>query len=166
MDVKWKDGKGNVLNANKDRIIYLYSDNKVKTIIRNDEIKKITLIDGLMHIFGDFEDDLILTIIIPKKHSRNATKIYNEYDKTGEMLKGKTGNFLLDLILESSVILGNPLIGITATIGIFLILLRVLEYFIGDIVLILARVLIIGYLIFSVMTYALVRIKRKKLKEI
>lgn len=170
MDVRWKDGAGNILNANNERIIYYESetDNKIK--ITKEETKKITIEDGLMNIFRDFESDLALTIIIPKKSKRDAVKIFNEYDKTGKMLKGKSSNLLLDLILESSVILGNPFLGLSLflLIGsiIFLLLVYVLDFTFGDFGVAIVRVLSFGYIIYSVASYFLIRIKRKKLKEI
>ena len=36
MDVKWKDGAGNILNANKEKIIYLDIEENKKTIIKNE----------------------------------------------------------------------------------------------------------------------------------
>ena len=66
MDIRWKDGEGNILNANEEKIIYLDADTDTKTVLRKEEVKKITIEDGLMNIFRDFENDLVLTIVIPK----------------------------------------------------------------------------------------------------
>lgn len=166
MDIKWKDGKGSILNANKDKLIYLDVDTNVKTTIKREEVKKITIDDGLMNVFKDFKNNLALTIVVPKKSRRNAVKIFNEYDKTGTMLKRESSNFLLDLILESSVILGSPFLGIGVILFVILILFSVVVLLFGEIGLILARVLIFGYPIYLIISHILLRIKRKKLKEI
>lgn len=169
MDIRWKDSNGNILNANKERLIYFEVDDDIKTVLKGEEIKKITIEDGMMHIFRDFENNLVLTIVIPKSSKKKAIKIFNEYDKTGRSLKGKSSNFLLDLILESSVIIGNPFAGIVAIGFIILIPLNLLLYFVRDIFgelgLGVVRVIVIGYLVYSVISYILLRIKRKKLKE-
>lgn len=168
MDIRWKDGEGNILNANKNRIIYLESSVNTKTIIKNEEVKKITIEDGLMNIFRDFENDLIITIVIPKKNTRNAVKIFNEYDKTGIMLKRKSGNIMLDLILESSVITGNPLTGILAflfiALVVFSLLLKLLGIVFGEYGHMVARFLIAGSLIYVLISYIALRIKRKSKK--
>ena len=169
MDVRWKDSNGNILNVNKERLIYFEADEDIKTVLKREEVKKIAIEDGMMHIFRDFENELVITIVIPKKNKRSAVKIFNEYDRTGKTLKGKSNNFLLDLILESSVIIGNPLAGIIAIGFIILIPLNLLMYFIRDIFgnpgLEIVRVIVIGYLVYSVISYIFLRIKRKKLKE-
>lgn len=168
MDIKWRDGEGNILNANKERVIYLDVDTDMKTTLRKEEIRKITIDDGLMNIFKDFDNDLALTIVIPKKNKRNAVKIFNEYDKTGRILKGKSNNFLIDLILESSVITGNPLTGLGAILFIFIVGFGIFTWFatlFGDVGLIVARIIIVGIPIYSIATYILLKIKRKNLKE-
>jgi hypothetical protein len=169
MDIRWKDGNGNILNANNERIIYYEAetDNKIK--ITKEETKKITIEDGLMNIFRDFESDLVITIIIPKKSKKDAVKIFNDYDKTGKMFKGNTNNFLLDLILESSVIIGNPFAGVVAFGFIILISINLLLYFakymFGEVGIDIVRIMLFGYLIYSVISYVSLRIKRKHLKE-
>ena len=169
MDIKWKDGNGNILNANKNRIIYLDANTNIKTTIKKEEVKKITIEDGMMNIFKDFENDLELTIVIPKGSKRNAVKIFNEYDKTGTILKGKSNNFLIDLILESSVITGHPLTGIVAILFIVSIILLIATLIIykifGEAGMFVLRVIIFGYPIYAVMSYIYLRIKRKKIME-
>lgn len=170
MDIRWKDGKGNILNANKEKIKYLTSENE-KTTLSKEEVKKITIEDGLMNIFTDFKNELALTIVIPKKNKRDAVRIFNEYDKTGKMLKRKTGNFFIDLILDSSVVTFNPFTGIIIiiTLAIALLLLFVtipMSIFGMDLGLIVSRVLIIGALAYTIITRILIRIKRKRLKEV
>ena len=169
MDIRWKDEEGNILNANNKNIKYLSAKDNTKTILKKEEVKKITVEDGLMNIFKDFENDLALTIVIPKRNKKDAVKIFNEYDKTGTMLKGKSSDFLLDLILESSVILGNPFLGIAVIIFIALILFAILTYILsiifGDAGIIIVRFLVIGYPIYLVISYILLRIKRRKIKE-
>lgn len=169
MDIRWEDGKGNILNANKEKIIYLDVDTNIKTKLTKEEVKKITIEDGLMNIFKDFENDLALTIVIPKKNKRDAVRIYNEYDKTGTILKGKSNNILLDLILESSMVVGNPFFGLTAIVFtasiLFLALTRILNLIFGDTGIIIARILIFGYIAYIAMSYILLRINRKRIKE-
>ena len=169
MDVKWKDGAGNILNANKEKIIYLDIEENKKTIIKNEEVKKITIEDGLMNIFVDFNNDLALTIIIPKKNKRDAVKIFNEYDKTGTMLKRKSNNFLLNLILESSMVAGNPFLGIAAIIFIVAILLltltNILNIAFGDAGIIIVRILVFSLIAYAIISRVLVRMKRKKIAE-
>ena len=104
---QWKDGEGNILNADSKCIKYLEAKDNVKTVLQKEEVKKITIEDGMMNVFRDFEDDLAVTIVIPKGQNRAAVRIYNEYDKTGKMLKRKSGSFLLDLYLESSIATGR-----------------------------------------------------------
>lgn len=162
MDVKWKDGEGNILNADDMKIKYL-SANGEKYIISKDKIKKITIEDGLLNIFKDFDNDLELTVVIPKKNKRDAVKIFNEYDKTGKMLKRKTGNFLIDLILESSV--SNPIYGLSGIILVLLILIRFVEAVFGEIALSVIRIAIISYVAYLIISYIFLRVKRKKLKE-
>lgn len=169
MDIKWKDGEGNILNANKERVIYLDADTDIKTVLRKEEIKKITIEDGLMNIFKDFENDLALTIVIPKRNKRDAVRIFNEYDKTGTMLKLKSSNFLSDLILESSMVAGNPFLGLSVIIVIvailFLVLIKILNIAFGDFGTDIARVLIFGFLAYIVISHIMVRINRKRIME-
>lgn len=169
MDIKWKDLEGNILNAEKERIIYLDVKNNVKTVIKNEEVKKIVIENGLMHIFKDFEDDLALSIVIPKKNKKDANKIFNYYDKTGKILKGNTGNFLIDLILESSLATGHPLTGVVAIFFLFsfslLIVVSLLDKLLGNVGVIIARILIIGYPMYLIGLRIQTRITRKKLKE-
>jgi hypothetical protein len=170
MDIRWKDGEGNILNANEEKIIYLDADTDTKTVLRKEEVKKITIEDGLMNIFRDFENDLVLTIVIPKGNNKNAVKIFNKYDKTGAMLKGKSSNFLLDLILESSMVAGNPFLGLIAIIFIVAVLLlgltRILNIIFGDFGITIARILVFGSLAYVVIGNILVRINRKRIMEI
>lgn len=167
MDIKWKDGNNNILNANSEVIKYLNSSNDKMIVLKKEEVKKIVIEDRLMNIFKDFENDLVLTIVIPKGKNRVAVKIFNEYDKTGKMLKGKSSNFLLDLILESSMIAGNPLFGITAFIFIgsvlFLVFMRILDKTFGNIGVEIARILILGYPVYLLLSYIFTRIKRKRI---
>lgn len=165
MDIKWKDENGNILNANNERLIYLDANTNEKTKLRKEEIKKIVIEDGLMHIFKDFENDLVLTIVIPKKNQRDAVKIFNEYDKTGAILKGKSGDVLLDLILESSLVLGNPFIGIIAVLFIVAIFIGILNVVFGEIGVIIARVLLVGLPTYLVLSHIFLRIKRKNRME-
>lgn len=169
MDVRWKDENGSILNVNSEKFKYLDARENSKTILKKEEIKKITIEDGLMNIFKDFENDLVLTIIIPKGSNRDAVKIFNEYDKTGIILKGKSGDFLLDLLLESSIATGNPFLGITAILFIFVILLSLFIRFatilFGNIGLNIVRVIFFGYPLYILLSYIFLRIKRKKLKE-
>lgn len=170
MDIKWKDGNGNILNVNESRLIYLDVITNVKTIIKREEVKKITIEDGLINIFTDFENDLALTIVIPKRNERNAVKIFNEYDKTGKMLKRKSGNFFIYLILESSVITYNPFTGILFILGIVIIslglIIKLPIFILGeDLGLLISRVLVIGLIVYTITSYILLKIKRRKLKE-
>lgn len=169
MDVRWKDGKDNILNANKEKIIYFDSETGTKTILSKDEVKKIIIEEGLMNIFKDFEHDLALTIVIPDKNKRDAVKIFNEFDKTGNMLKRKSNNFFMDLIFESSLILGNPFLGITALLFIAAIILNILTYLtlwlFGDIGLLALRIVFFGYPIYAIISYIHLRVKRKKMME-
>lgn len=162
MDIRWKDENGNILNANKERLIYFDAETNEKIKLKKEEIKKIIIEDGLMHIFKDFENDLALSILIPKKNKRDAVKIFNEYDKTGTILKSGSGDFLLNLILESSLIMGNPFFGIIVILFAVAIFIIILSVALGEIGVIIARVLIIGLLIYYVLSYILLRIKRKK----
>lgn len=174
MDIKWKDGKGNILNANKERIIYLDAETNIKTTLRKEDIKKITIEDGLLNIFKDFKNDLVLTIVIPKKNKRNAVKIFNEYDKTGRMYKKGTGNILLDIFLDAFVDFSLALINpIAAFLTIPLVLLLIfgiakiiMESLFGDIGTYIAYIILFGYPIYIIARYILLKIKRKKLKEI
>lgn len=163
MDIKWKDGNGNILNADSDRIIYYEkeTDNQIK--ITKDEVKKITIEDGLMNIFRDFKSDLALTIIIPKKNNKGAIKIFNNYDKTGKSLKGKSNNFLLNLVLESSV--SNPIFGLSGVAFVLSVLIIFIRVRFGQIALDIMQILIIIYIIYSIALYILTKIKRKNLKE-
>lgn len=165
MDIRWKDENGNILNANKERLIYFDAETNEKIKLKKEEIKKIIIEDGLMHIFKDFENDLVLSIIIPKKNKRDAVKIFNEYDKTGTILKSGAGDFLLNLILESSLIMGNPFFGIIVILFAVAIFIIILSVALGEIGVIIARVLIIGLLIYYVLSYILLRIKRKRRME-
>lgn len=170
MDIKWKDGNGNILNANKERIIYLDAETNIKTTLRKEDIKKITIEDGLLNIFKDLENDLVLTIVIPKKNKRSAVKIFNEYDRTGKIIKGKSNNFLLDLILESSVVTGNPFTGVlvmlVTIIFLFALIVTLPMYIFGeDLGLLVSRILIIGAVVYTILSYIILRIKRKRLKE-
>ena len=70
MDIKWKDGEGNILNADSKCIKYLEAKDNVKTVLQKEEVKKITIEDGMMNVFRDFEDDLAVTIVIPKGQNR------------------------------------------------------------------------------------------------
>lgn len=170
MDIKWKDGEGNILNADNKCIKYLDIKDNTKTVLKKEEIKKIVLEDGMMHIFRDFQDDLIITIIIPNGMNRKAVKIFNEFDRTGKMLKRKSNNFFLDLYLESSVATGQPLLGIAVLLlicslmifGLFWILNKIF----GDVGYIIARILIIGYIAYSIVSYIVLRIKRRIRKQI
>lgn len=168
MDVKWKDGEGNILNADNEKIKYLDVKDNLKTILKKEEVKKITIEDGMMNIFKDLDNDLELTIVIPKGSNRDAVKIFNEYDRTGTMLKGNSGDFLLDLILESSL-LGNPFLGIIAILFIFAVLLnlsiRLAIFMFGDIGLNIVRVIFFGYPVYVLISYILLRVKRKKIME-
>lgn len=169
MDIKWIDGEGNVLNADNEKIKYLTSDN-IKTVIKKEEVKKITIEDGMMNVFKDFENDLELTVVIPKGNKRNAKKIFNEYDRTGRLLKRNSGNFFVDLILDSSVVTFNPFTGIlvifTAIICLFTILVSVPIFILGeDLGLLVSRILIIGAIVYTIISYIWLRIKRKSLKE-
>lgn len=169
MDIKWKDGQGNIINANKKRLIYLNVSNNVKTVLLKEEVKKIAIEDGLMNIFKDFENDLELTIVIPKGRSKDATRIFNEYDKTGAMLKGKSNNFLLDLIFESSMVAGNPFFGLSTIIFIvavlLLILTRILSFIFGNVGITIARTLILGCIVYVILSHIFVRINRKRIME-
>lgn len=164
MDVKWKDGEGNILNANNERIIYYGVETDSKTKLTKEEVKKITIEDGLMNIFKDFENDLVLTIVIPKKSKRNAVRIFNEYDKTGEVIKGKSNNFLLNLILESSI--SNPIFGLSGIAFALLVLVRFIQVAISEVVVDVIKIIVIGYIAYSIILYVLTKIKRKKLKEV
>ena len=174
MDIRWKDGKGNIINANKERIIYLNASTDTKTILRNEEVKKITIEDGMMNIFKDFENDLVLTIVIPKGNNRNAVKIFNEYDKTGTMYKKGAGNILLDVFLDTFVDFSLALINPIATLFILLLTLilmfgitkLIFENLFGDAGTYIAYALLLCYPLYSIVRYALIRIKRKKLKEV
>lgn len=169
MDIRWKDGAGNILNANNEKLKYLTCGNE-KTILKKDEIKKITIEDGLMNVFKDFHNDLAVSIVIPKGHKRDAVKIFNQYDKTGTILKRNSGNFFVDLILDSSIVTFNPFTGIAvilaAIIFLFAILITLPVSIFGDeIGLLMSRVSIIGAIGYIITSYALLRFKRKKLKE-
>ena len=168
MDVKWKDGEGNILNADNEKIKYLDVKDNLKTVLKKEEVKKITIEDGLMNIFKDFDNDLEITIVIPKGSNRDAVRIFNEYDKTGTMLKGKSGDFLVDLILESSMV-GNPFLGITAFLFIFAVLLgisiRFATFMFGDIGITIVRIIFFGYPVYVLLSYILLRIKRKTIME-
>lgn len=171
MDIRWKDGAGNILNANKERILYYETETDTKIKLTNEEIKKITIEDGLMNIFRDFENDLVLTIVIPKGHNRKAKKIFNEYDKTGRLLKRNSGNFFIDLILDSSVITYNPFTGILIIlfliVALFAIIVNLPIFLLGEkLGLLVSRILIISSIIYPVLSHILLRIKRKRLKEI
>lgn len=169
VDIKWKDLEGNILNANNDRLIYFESKKDVKTTIRKKEVKKITIEDGIMHIFKDYDNDLVLSIVIPKKKKKDANRIFNYYDKTGNMLKGNTGNFLVDLILESSLATGHPLTGVVTIFFLFafalLVLVSLLDRVLGELGIVIARILIIGYPSYLILSRIRIRIIRKKLKE-
>lgn len=169
MDIKWKDGEGNFLNADNEKIKYLTSDN-IKTVIKKEEVKKITIEDGLMNFFIDFDNDLELTIVIPKGSKRDAVKIFNEYDKTGRLLKRNSGNFLVDLILDSSVVTFNPFTGIlvifTAIVCLFAILVTLpMGIFGEDLGILISRILIIGAIAYTIISHIWLRVKRKGLKE-
>lgn len=170
MDIKWKDGEGNILNANSEKIIYLNAKDNKKITIQKDKIKKITIEDRLMNVFKDFQNELIISIVIPKKNKRDAVKIFNEFDKTGEMLKGKSSHFLLNLILDSSFILGNPFIGIGATIFIgtilFLFITDIMGPIVQEVFLTLVRAILFGYPAYLLLSYIRTKIKRKRIKEI
>lgn len=170
MDIKWKDENGNILNANDERIIYLDAKNNIKTMLKKEEIKKITIVDGMMNLFRDFEHDLAITIIIPKKSTRNAVKIYNKYDKTGKMLKKESSHFLLNLIIESSLAFGTPFLGMGAVIFSALFAFNMLGYFmepiLGDIWIILVRLIVFGYPTYILLSYIFTKVKRKQIKEI
>lgn len=166
MDIRWKDLAGNIINADSKSIKYYDAKDDVKTVLNKEEVMKIIMEDGLMHFFRDFEDnDLALTIVIPRKQNRAAVKIFNAYDKTGKMLKRKTGNFFLDLILESCVILYNPILGIVAILCIASLLLlgliMLIDEVFGDFGIAVVRILIIGYLAYIFLSYIYVRINRK-----
>lgn len=169
MDIRWKDENGNILNANNERLIYLDAETNEKIKFKKEDVKKIVIEDGLMHIFKDFENDLVLSIIIPKKNKRDAVKIFNEYDKTGTILKSGAGdfllNFILDLIFESSLTTGNPFFGIMLILFIVAIFIAILSIALGEIGAIIARVLIIGLPIYFVLSFILLRIKRKRRME-
>ena len=173
MDIKWKDGNGNILNANKERIIYLDAQLDLKTVVRKEEVKKITMEDGMMNLFRDFENDLIMTIVIPKKQKRSGAKIFNEYDKTGTILKRQSrdllADFLLDLIFESTITSFNPLLGIAVIVSIALIILFVITAILvsvfGDIGFTMAKFMVAGYPLYALISYILMRIKRKRIKE-
>lgn len=174
MDVKWKDGEGNILNANNERIIYYGVETDSKTKLTKEEVKKITIEDGLMNIFKDFENELALTIVIPKKSKRNAVRIFNEYDKTGEMYKKGTGNILLDVFLnvfvEFSLNMINP-ISVLFTVPLILLLvfgvIRIaMESILGSVGTYIAYIALFGYPVYMIVRYVLLRIKRKKIKEV
>lgn len=169
MDIKWKDGKGNILNANKKGIKYLDAESNNKVEISKDEIKVVEIEDRLMNIYRDFNNDLIISVVIPKDKKKAAKRIYNEFDKTGKLLKGNTGTFLLDLILESSMVLGNPLVGgvlILFVGGLVLnIALYVIKNMLGEAAIILIRYLILAWIIYTLIQFILTLIKRKRLKE-
>lgn len=173
MDIKWKDGNGNILNANKERIIYLDAESDLKTVVRKEEIKKITMEDGMMNLFRDFENDLIMTIVIPKRQKRNGAKIFNEYDKTGAILKRQSNDlladFLLDLIFESTITSFSPLLGIAVIVFTALIVLLVITAILvnvfGDIGFTMVKVMVVGYPLYALMSYILMRIKRNRIKE-
>ena len=169
MNIMWKDENGNIINANNERLIYFDAGTNEKIKLKKEEIKKIVIEDGLMHIFKDFENDLVLSIVIPKRNKRDAVKIFNEYDKTGTILKNGAGdfllNFILDLIFESSLTTGNPLFGITLiliTVAVFIIILSVVF---GEIGAIIARVLIIGIPVYLILSFVILRIKRNRRME-
>lgn len=171
MDIKWKDGEGNILNANDKNIKYLSASDNVKTSLNKEEVKKITIEEGLMNFFKDFENDLELTIVIPKGSKRDAVKIFNEYDRTGRLLKRNSGNFFVDLILDSSVVTFNPFIGIlvifTAIMCLFAILVTLpMGIFGEDLGLLISRILIISAIAYAIISNIWLRIKRKRLKEI
>lgn len=170
MDIKWKDENGNILNVNDQRLIYLDAKSNIKIIFKKEDIKKITIVDGMMNLFRDFEHDLAITIIIPRKRTRDAVKIYNKYDKTGEMLKKESSHFLLNLILESSLAFGTPFLGMGAIIFSTLFVFRVVGYFIepilGDIWIMFIRLVVFGYPIYLLLSYIFTKIKRRQIKEI
>lgn len=174
MDIKWKDGKGNILNANKDRIIYLNAETNAKTIIKNKEVKKVIVIDGMINIFRDFENDLELTIIIPKKHRKNAVRIFNEYDKTGQMYNSGRGNIFteifLDAFIDITLTLTNPIslfLGIPiVSLIIFLTVKAVLEGLLGNAGVCLSYFILLSYPVYGIINYILTIIKRRSLKEV
>ena len=171
MDVRWKDDNGSILNANKDKIIYFDASTNTKTTIKKEEIKKIIIEDGLMNIFKDFENDLVLIIVIPKKNKRDAVKIFNEHDKTGQLIKRNSGTFFLDLILDSSVITHNPFTGILLILGggvvLFALIVALLSSILGEEAgLFVSRILIVGAIVYAILSRILLRIKRRRLKEI
>lgn len=169
MDIKWKDGEGNILNASNEKIIYLNAKENKKTTIEKDEIKKITIEDRLMNVFKDFQNELIISIVIPKKHRKDAVKIFNEFDKTGTILKGKSNHTFLNLILESSLAFGTPFLGMGAIVLSALFVYRVIEHFaeplFGDLWIILIRLIVFGYPVYLVLSYIVTKIKRKNIKE-
>lgn len=123
-----------------------------------------------MHIFTDFKNDLAISIVIPRKNKRDAVKIFNEYDKTGTMLKKKSNNLFIDLVLESSITTGNPTFGIVAFIISVAILLLIVDNVLGlifgnEVGNMILRLTIFGYLAFVVMSNIYVRIKRKRIME-
>jgi len=165
VNIMWKDENGNIINANNERLIYFDAGTNEKIKLKKEEIKKIVIEDGLMHIFKDFENDLVLSIVIPKRNKRDAVKIFNEYDKTGTILKNGAGDFLLNFILESSLIMGNPFFGIIVILFAIAIFIIILSVALGEIGAIIARVLIIGLPIYFVLSFILLRIKRKRRME-
>lgn len=168
MDIKWKDENGNIFNADDNSIRYL--EDGEKTTVKKNEVKKVTFDEGLLCFFTDFSSlDPKLIVAVPKKRTRDGVKIFNNYDKTGEMLKKKSSNFILNLILDSSMIMGNPLGGIAVFIGIFslllIILTGVLKSAFGDTGLIIARIIVLVYPVYTIISYIFIFVKRKKLKE-
>lgn len=173
MNIAWKDGEGNILNANREKIIYMDVSKDKKTIIKKEEIKKITIDDGLMNIFKDFKNDLVLTIVIPKGSKKDAVKIFNEYDKTGDMYNKGTGNILTDVFLnvflDLSLSLINPIAVMLAVPLILLIMFNITkliaENLFGNIGTYIAYITLLGYPTYLIIQYIHLRIKRKNLKE-
>ena len=169
MDIKWKDDNGNIFNANNKSIKYLSSDG-TKVILKKEEVKKVTLEEGILCVYSDFDGDTDIITVVPKKNNRDAVKVFNEFDKTGKMLKRKSSNFLLDLILDSSLIMSSPFGGIAALViiflGLFMFVAGAVKEIFGEVGFLAFRLLLLGYPIYILIKYILLRIKRAKMKEL
>lgn len=168
MNIKWKDDHGNIFNADDSSIRYL--DDGKKTQIKKEDVKKVNIHEGIISIYTDVDSsDAEIISIIPKGKERDAKKVYNNYDRTGKMLKGQSGNFLLDLILDSSLIMGNPLGGILAFVTggslAIIFLSKIFTAVFGNVGIEILRIILFGYIGYVAISYIFTFIKRKRLKE-
>lgn len=98
MDIKWKDDYGNILNATNDLLKFKNVDGTLYKL-SSEDIHMVEIKEGML-FFYDKEEKSLLDIDIPEKKMKEAVSLFNEYDKTGRVYKGKTGFTFIDFMNE------------------------------------------------------------------